>query len=67
MKSNWIKLAEQQPPIKELVLLYNRINEEQHIGWFTGKEFSWGLYDAATLDDGAISHWQHLPDDPVDE
>ena len=65
MEDQWIKVSEKLPKEKELVLLYNKRTEEQHIGWYDGKCFCWGESSTAELEDDEISHWQSLPEDPV--
>ena len=65
MEDQWIKVSEKLPTEKELVLLYNKRNEEQHIGWYDGKYFNWGESSMAELEDNEITHWQSLPEDPV--
>lgn len=67
MKNGWIKVTEKLPTEKELILLFNKMHQEQHIGWLEGAAFSWGEYSAAQIDDGEISHWQPLPEDPADD
>lgn len=64
--NNWIKVTEKLPAKEELVLLFNKIHEELHIGWYDGKNFNWGEADTAELEDMEISHWQPLPDNPTD-
>jgi len=67
MKKGWIKVTEQLPQDKELVLIYNKSLEELHIGWLDRKTFKWGEHSMSEVDDKEITHWQPLPEDPVDD
>lgn len=65
LKENWIDAREQQPNECENVLIWNAIDREVQIAWFSAKTEQW--FGVAGEDLPAlqlVSHWMPLPSQP---